>query len=199
MITPFTLNLQQGVLAVEPIGELTQLESRATMAELKSVEGITAQSRRAERLAWRRTLRRVAGEECEVSYTEQGAPRITNSRFGHISVSHCADYVAVLLAESPCGVDVERTNRNFERVASRYITPKEQALSADERASAAIWSAKEALYKMQGREGVDFLRDMEIISLDFEGATIKARMSDGQRVEMGIVFPDEEHIIVYTK
>ena len=134
MITPFTLNLQQGVLAVEPIGELAQLEREATPAELKSVEGITAQSRRAERLAWRRTLRRVAGEECKVSYTEQGAPRITNSRFGHISVSHCADCVAVLLAESPCGVDVERTNRNFERVASRYITPKEQALSADERA-----------------------------------------------------------------
>ena len=199
MITPFTLNLQQGVLAVEPIGELAQLESWATMAELKSVEGITAQSRRAERLAWRRTLRRVAGEECEVSYTKQGAPRITNSRFGHISVSHCADCVAVLLAESPCGVDVERTNRNFERVASRYITPKEQELSADERASAAIWSAKEALYKMQGREGVDFLRDMEIVSLDFEGATIKARMSDGSAVEMGIVFPDEEHIVVYTK
>lgn len=199
MITPFTLNLQQGVLAVEPIGELAQLESKATMAELKSVEGITAQSRRAERLAWRRTLRRIAGEECEVSYTKQGAPRITNSRFEHISVSHCADCVAVLLAESPCGVDVERTNRNFERVASRYITPKEQALSADERASAAIWSAKEALYKMQGREGVDFLRDMEIVSLDFEGATIKARMSDGPAVEMGIVFPDEEHIVVYTK
>ena len=52
---------------------------------------------------------------------------------------------------------------------------------------------------MQGREGVDFLRDMEIISLDFEGATIKARMSDGPAVKMGIVFPDEEHIVVYTK
>lgn len=199
MIAPFTLNLPQGLLVVEPIAPLAELEAEATSAELLSVEGITATSRRAERLAWRRALRRREGAECEVSYSEQGTPQISNSRFSHISVSHCADCVAVLLAESQCGVDVERVERNFERVASRYISPKERELSSDGRAAAAIWCAKEALYKMQGRAGVDFLRDMEILAIDFEQGVMSAMLSGVGRVEMGVLQPDAEHILVYTK
>lgn len=199
MITPFTQPLPQGLLVVEPIGELAKLEEQATAAELQSVEGITATFRRAERLAWRRALRMVVGEECEVSYSEQGAPRISNSRFAYISVSHCADCVAVLLSERPCGVDVERVERNFGRVASRYISSRERERSADGRAAAAIWCAKEALYKIQGRAGVDFLRDMEILSIDFEQGVMSAMLRGVGRVEMGILQPDADHILVYTK
>ena len=191
--------LPDGLLAVEPIAELEVLEAEATEAELSSVEGITARSRRAERLAWRRLLRRVAGEWCEISYNEQGAPCISNSQYRHISVSHCADCVALLLSDKPCGVDIERTERNFERVAARYITAAErEGLQVDSPLKmAAIWCAKEALYKMVSRAGVDFLRDMEILELDIEEGELRARLLGERIVDMRIVQPDSEHILVF--
>ena len=80
----FTITLPNGLLAVEPIGELSELEAEATAAEIESLEGISAKSRRAERLAWRRLLRKVAGEECRVTYSKQGAPRIENSQYKYL-------------------------------------------------------------------------------------------------------------------
>ena len=199
MISPLTLNLPHGVLAIEPIAPLAELEAEATPAELQSVEKFSAPARRAERLAWRRTLRRLAGKECEISYSEQGAPQLKNCTYQHISVSHCADCVAVMLSDQPCGVDIERTERNYERIAKRYATEQERSLSVEETSLAAIWCAKEALYKMQGREGVDFLRDMEILSLDMQGGEMSARLGDNQIVQLAIIQPDSQHILVYTK
>ncbi len=195
----FTITLPDGLLAVEPIGELSELEAQATAAELESLEGISAKSRRAERLAWRGLLRKVAGEECRVSYSKQGAPCIENSQYKYISVSHCADCVALLLSDKPCGVDVERVGRNFERAARRYISPKEREnLAVDSNLKmAAVWCAKEALYKMMGREGVDFLKDIEILKLNIEAGEMEALLLGEQLVQLRIAQPDEAHILVY--
>lgn len=199
MSLAFTINLPDGLLAVEPIAELELLEAQATVAELESLEGISSKSRRAERLAWRGLLRKVAGEECRVTYSKQGAPRIENSQYKYLSVSHCADCVALLLSDKPCGVDVERVERNFERVARKYISDAErEGLPVDSPLKmAAVWCAKEALYKMMGREGVDFLKDIEIIKLDVEAGEIEARLLDEQLVQLRIVQPDEAHILVF--
>ena len=195
----FTITLPDGLLAVEPIGELSELEAQATAAEIESLEGISAKSRRAERLAWRRLLRKVAGEECRVTYSKQGAPRIENSQYKYLSVSHCADCVALLLSDKPCGVDIEQVGRNFERVARRYISPKEREnLAVDSNLKmAAVWCAKEALYKIMGREGVDCLKDIEILKLDIEEGEMEALLLGKQLVQLRIAQPDEAHILVY--
>lgn len=195
----FTITLPDGLLAVEPIGELSELEAQATAAEIESLEGISAKSRRAERLTWRRLLRKVAGEECQVTYSKQGAPRIENSQYKYLSVSHCADCVALRLSDKPCGVDIEQVGRNFERAARRYISPKEREnLAVDSNLKmAAVWCAKEALYKMMGREGIDFLKDIEILKLNIEAGEIKALLLDEQLVQLRIAQPDEAHILVY--
>ena len=199
MSLAFTITLPDGLLAVEPIGELSELEAQATAAELELLEGISSKSRRAERLAWRGLLRKVAGEECRVSYSKQGTPCIENSQYKYISVSHCADCVALLLSDKPCGVDVERVERNFERVARKYISDAErEGLPVDSPLKmAAVWCAKEALYKMMSREGVDFLRDIELLRLDVEAGEIEARLLDEQLVQLRIVQPDEAHILLH--
>ena len=94
------------------------------------------------------------------------APQLIN-RALHVSVSHCAGYVAVALSEHPCAVDIELLSRDFSRVASRFVTPDEARLAEDGRLLAAIWCGKEALYKYAGRRQIDWLRDLRIESVDF--------------------------------
>ena len=191
-----------GQIAVAPIPDGELLERGATEEELQSVEGISSQSRRAERLAWRLLLRSVL-PTAQIEYLSSGKPEIKNNQYHHISVSHCQDFVAVAIATKPCGIDVERYDRNFERVKSRYMTAEEQSLSADEHWAAVVWCAKEAMYKMAGREGVDFKRDMQIISAEQPVGFVCSRWHlvahlFGERVELQGIPIDDDHILVFT-
>ncbi len=171
-------------LFVAPIDEVER-EMILTPSDYAVVEGVTSSKRAREIKAWRTLLRsslREMGyvEESmrEIRYSEVGAPYIANSHL-HISVSHSASAVAIAIAERACGVDIERLDRNFERVAGRYATDREVALfdeCAGSVALAVIWSAKEALYKVAGVGEVDFIRDVEILSV--EGDVMQARILD---------------------
>lgn len=200
-----TIYAGQATLLLEPIAPLEELEREADKRDMDSVAEFSSPSRRAERLAWRRVMRRIA-PDVEVEYDASGAPYIkpsstsadgSNIPYTHISVSHCRDVVAVALSNVRCGVDVERLNRNFERVAERYITSEERQLCLEEWWLAAVWCAKETLYKIAGREGVDFRHDMTIEALDTTSHTIHCRGVEGERVELRYLMPDEEHIVVY--
>lgn len=203
--TPEVISLGEGaaLLAIGHIAPLEELEAEANKEELKSIESFSAHSRRAERLAWRLMLRKVANQSVEIIYNNQGAPQLRYAivkdgvSYRHISVSHCRDMVAVLLSSQPCGVDIEQTGRDFSCVSSRYITDLERTLSDNPHFEAAVWCAKEALYKLVQREGLDFRSDILICAVDFAAATIVGRVGDSV-VDMQIVWPDEGHVVVCT-
>ena len=150
-------------------------------------------------------LRRVVGRGVRIEYSSQGAPLLSeevvvnNYHYKYISVSHCRDMVAVMLSQQPCGVDIEQSGRDFGRVSSRYITQEERRLSDNPRFEAAVWCAKEALYKLAQREGLDFRRDISITAVDFESGRIVGRVAEFSNVDMQIVWPDEEHIVVCAR
>lgn len=89
--------------------------------------------------------------------------------------------------------------RDFGRVSSRYITAEERRLSDNLRFEAAVWCAKETLYKLAQREGLDFRRDICITAVDFEAGRIVGRVAEFSNVDMQIVWPDEEHIVVCAR
>ena len=197
MSKPFVISTPQATLVVEPILPLSELEREADERDLQSIEAFTSPSRRAERLAWRRVLRRLS-PSAVVEYEPSGAPRLRNSTYTYISVSHCRDVVAVVLSCNVCGVDVERVDRDFVRVAERYMTAAERALCSEEWWAAAVWCAKECLYKMAGREGVDFRRDIIIEGVAMGAEQILCRGVDGAAVTLKYALPDENHIVVYA-
>lgn len=196
MSKPFVISTPQATLVVEPIAPLSELECEADERDLQSIEAFTSTSRRAERLAWRRVLRRLS-PDAEVEYNASGAPLLKNSPYTHISVSHCRDCVAVALSCAPCGVDVELRERNFERVAERYISSAERALCSEAWWLAAVWCAKECLYKMAGREGTDFKRDIIIESVDTSASQILCR-AYGKPMTLHYAMPDEKHLLAYS-
>lgn len=79
----------------------------------------------------------------------------------HISLSHGDGAVAVMLAQAPCGVDIEREHprAGLRRVAARYFAPAEQAWLASLAAASVqsdffrLWTLKEAAAKARG-EGI---------------------------------------------
>ena len=189
------------LLLIAPVGELEELERGATEQELLSLEGISSPRRRAERLSWRRALRKGVGEGIIIEYDPQGAPVIKNSQYKHISVSHCRDRVAVLLSARECGVDIECRDRRFSAIAERYLTEEEYLVASkanfDRQTFLALaWSAKEALYKMLRREGVDLCRDLRIVAISPKQQSIVAE-AYGERVELRYIL-DCGHQIVYA-
>lgn len=190
------------LLAIGDIAPLEELEANANEDELKSIESFSAPSRKAERLAWKQMLRNIANQNIEITYNNQGAPQLRYAivkdgvSYQFISVSHCRNMVAVMLSQQPCGVDIEQTTRNFEHVSERFLTDEERGLSDKQHLAAVVWCAKEALYKLAQREGLDFRNDIRINDINFETGKIIGRVAEFSHIEMQIVHPDQEHIVV---
>ncbi len=191
------IDTPSGVVLVALLPALDELETQATAQELESVARYSSASRRRERLAWRRLLREYLGEEPQIEYLPSGAPIILNSLYKYISVSHSRSRVAVMLSHVPCGVDIESLGRDFGRVASRYISESEQWLCHEEWWPAAMWCAKEALYKMAQREGISLKEDISVVSWDKGRSTLCAKLLGGECVKLALRILEGE-MLVYT-
>lgn len=172
--------------------ELDGLSEWLTAEELAAAGGF-APHRRREYLAWRAAVRQELGRGVAISYASNGAPQVDCGV--HISVSHSRNLVAVCIGERPCAVDTEPATRNFDRVRRRYISAAESALSSDPRMAAAVWCAKEALYKLGGRKETDFLHDIRITSVDFAEGRICGTVHDSGEIALAMKFLDENIIV----
>ena len=172
-------------LYIVPIASEEELRREAAAEDLEVVAHFASEHRRREALAWRGVVRRELGNDCKIGYDEWGAPTVDTAEC-EISVSHCDKFVAVLISDSPCGVDIESLDRNFGRIASRYMSDEEKSLCSDERWSAIVWSAKEALYKLHRKGGIDFIRDIKILSYDTASQSIEASLPDRKGVAVKI-------------
>lgn len=168
----------------------------ASEHERRMVAGFGTASRRRERLMWRHIVRRELGEDVEIDYDPNGAPAIKN-REVFIGVSHSDDFVAVIIGPNRCAIDIERLDRNFEHIAARYMRPEERLLSDDPRLPAVVWSAKETLYKYNKERGVDFLRDLHILEVDFAGAEVIGQIRDDEPIRMQMKF-HLGNVVVYV-
>ena len=170
--------------------------------------------RRREWLTWRAVVRRTLEAPVSFVYDAAGAPQLVGSSL-QLTVSHAADRVAVLLAERPCGLDLERLDRKFPQLADRYLSPAEQHLSDDLHFLAAAWCAKEALYKFSRDVRLSLLHDLRIerferlpadapAGLLVEGGTLRpyasltARIGDGEPLHLTAARLGDEHMAVWT-
>ena len=148
-------------LIVEPL--LPEADAlRAVKAADRIASASFAPSRRREYLSWRAIVYRELGPVA-IRYAACGAPYLADRPDVCIGVSHGAGRAAVALSDRPCAVDIERYDRDFARVAPRYLTLAERSLGeADPRFGAAAWCAKEVLCKLSGRQGLALMRDLHL-------------------------------------
>lgn len=133
------------------------------------------EKRRREHLAWRRIVRRELGAKTHIDYNDVGAPQV-DVEGRYISVAHSGDSVAVAIADEPVGVDIEYLTRDFDRAKERYMNAKELVLSDDNNWACYAWCAKEAIYKLCGRRGLELREELLIEEYDSQRMIIYGRV-----------------------
>ena len=99
-----------------------------------------------------------------------GKPYLENSDH-HISISHSADYTAVIASTSVVGIDIQRIVSKIERIAPKFISDNEviniKDLSHIE-CMHTIWGAKESMYKAYGKKELDFKKNIFVLPFEYD-------------------------------
>ncbi len=100
-----------------------------------------------------------------ITKDEHGKPHLINVPW-EMTLSHAKSFVVVAVHPTkPIGVDIEKPSQKLKRIMPRLFSPSENAMvGSDLKKMSWFWSAKEALYKLYGKRGIDF---REHLQLDF--------------------------------
>lgn len=139
-------------------------------ADTERLKTFNVEKRKLEFLASRLLLQNLWPECPVISYNNSGKPLLKNSNI-NISITHSASVVGIFLSEQNIGIDIEQTNRNIDKVVSRFTNPTEREFiekSTDPQfLKILLWSAKEAIFKCCGIEGVQFNEQINIVPFDY--------------------------------
>lgn len=143
-------------------------------------EKLTSLKRRREFLGARLLLDHLTDEKKEIRYNDRGAPVLADDS-AFISVSHTEGCIAVgINYRDKIGVDVEKLSEKAYRLRKRFLNERELALCEEYRIfpmAVLLWSAKESLFKILGKEEVDFQKHLhvECFGMSVAGGTFTAR------------------------
>lgn len=92
-----------------------------------------------------------------VAYTSHGKPYFSDSN-DYLSISHCADFVALSVSSLDVGIDLENQEDKCLKIQNRFLNTSERNDIGRSNASKilAAWCAKEAIYKASGTAGLKF-------------------------------------------
>lgn len=134
-------------------------------------EKINSDKRKLEFLGTRWLLKILLEKEINVQYTADGKPYLNDGSY-HISLSHSGKWMAVMTHPTmQVGIDIECPTDKIQKVYKRFLSETEQtALSGgkDIKQLQIAWSAKEALYKIIGKEAIDFANQLQLLPFEVQ-------------------------------
>jgi phosphopantetheinyl transferase len=145
--------------ATESTAELR--ERYARLFPDRAIPAIKLEKREREYIIGRLLLH-MALPSHEMTFLDNGKP-VLDERW-HMSLSHSTELVALAIADVPVGLDLQAPDPKLLRIAPKYCSHKELewlgSLNNPLEGALAIWSAKEAVFKIFG-QGIEFAEDME--------------------------------------
>lgn len=99
----------------------------------------------------------------ELYNDEFGKPHIGNRKIT-VSFSHSRNMVACMIDTegNPAGIDIEYRRDNISVLAQKFASETDISSDRGGRDLQLIWGCKEVLYKVYGKKGLDFKRDISI-------------------------------------
>jgi len=132
---------------------------------LLEIEKMT-EKRKCEWLTVRLLLKSILGKEHKIEYLPSGKPYLGDSSF-KISISHTKGFAAVIVnPDYDVAIDIEKISPRVQNVKSRFLSEEELNSISQENDLVHLllhWSAKETVYKIINREGVDFQKHIRIL------------------------------------
>src|SRR5436190_15167623 len=155
------------------IWQMTETEEElfsqsALSEEIKSeVKDFRSEARRKEWLTLRILLKDVLGvaHYDDIIYDEKGKPHLKNGK-GYISFSHTKNFAAVIFHRNKnMGLDIETVRERIEKISRKFLNDSETAFTQNEKRIETlhvIWGAKEVLFKIHGKGGLDFKKQISV-------------------------------------
>lgn len=122
-------------------------------------------------------LREVYGihEAPHFDVGEHGKPTLRDYPHIHFNMSHCQKAVICVISDAPIGVDIERVRKQNASLTDYTMNEEEieqiEASDQPEMMFTRLWTAKEAVLKLQGTGIQDTLKDSLKLALE-QGITV---------------------------
>lgn len=163
---------QQNINAVTKMGvwHITETED-FFLQQVSLQKEITHWRKRLQHLAGRYLLKELYPDFplALIKIADTRKPFLEDEAY-HFSISHCGDYAAVIVSkEYRVGVDVELVNDKIEKIIHKFLSRQEKTLLHPNNINTAatlLWSVKESVYKWKGSGGVDFIKHINIQSIE---------------------------------
>jgi phosphopantetheinyl transferase len=184
-----------------------QLLEKITLSEggKREVEEISHPIKKRERLASRGCIQELVkqvGKPYEgISKDEHDKPHLIGLPY-HISISHCFPYaVAIIHKKLHVGIDIEKPVEKLGRIAHRFLNDQEFLdCEGDMKKLCVYWSGKEAIYKLNGKVGLNFKKDIRIFPFELHKKdTIRSEFSiSDTHVKIALNYQElHGHLICY--
>jgi hypothetical protein len=105
----------------------------------------------------------------EILISKNGIPYIEQSN-KEISITHTKNTIAIIIADFPCGIDIEQNNRNTLKIKHKFTNNEDFNDGNDLKELLKKWCIKEVLYKSK--------RDNSVL---FNNHLIVKKSSDGYK------------------
>jgi len=162
-------------------------------------------SRKMEFLSVRALLAELLGRDARIVYNKNNKPFIKDgSHF--ISITHSNKLTAILISKDErVGIDLEYMRANINAFSSKFINKQEKITRrwADRTYHLYIhWCAKEAIYKICDKEGINIVRDITIEPFNvYDSGEIKGSVSNERINDRFTLYYSryDNYTIVWTK
>jgi 4'-phosphopantetheinyl transferase len=162
-------------------------------------------SRKLEFLSVRALLAELLGKDARIVYNKNNKPFIKDgSHF--ISITHSNKLTAILISrDERVGIDLEYMRTNINAFSSRFLNKKEKITRrwADRTYHLYIhWCAKESIYKICDKEGINIVQDITIEPFDVhENGEIKGWVKNERINDQFTLYyaKYDNYTIVWTK
>ena len=150
-----------------------------------------------------RKLLNIENPDININYDQNGKPYLNNNK--GISISHSNKLVGIGLSnEIDFGIDIQIKTDKILNIQKKFLSKNEllqlESINTIESLTK-IWSAKESIYKLLGKKGVSFSRDLEI---DFSSKNNVFKtghyINENNKIKFDLTyFSLDEYIICYAK
>ncbi len=173
--------------------------------DMKRFKNFASNSRKLEFLSVRALLAELLGDDAKIVYNKNNKPFLKDgSRF--ISITHSHKLTAIITSmDEKVGIDLEYMSSNISAFAFKFLNRREKVTKNQVERKYHLyvhWCAKESLYKICDKEGINFRKDLTIEPFELkESGEIKGYVKTRKINESFELFYSryDNYAIVWTK